>query len=236
VAIYKITYSDKYRRATLHNQGCNFRCKGCSYKLKEPIFPERYPSTEEIEERLRGLDAAAVHFMGGEPTTNPELPDLLAFCKRELAATTRLGHTNGSGLVIDNLDGSNVSFKAFDDDLHRDYTGRPAAPVYDNFRRAYEAGIDLKASAVLIPGYCDVDQIQQIVGFIAGLDRRIPFHLMGYIPVPGTPWRRPTDEEMERAVGIAREHLDTVTFSHLTAEQYVTGKRTDDLFVVRQVL
>jgi pyruvate formate lyase activating enzyme len=234
--INRITYSDKYRRATLHNDTCNYRCRGCSYKLKSPAKPERYPSMDEIKECLRGLDREVVHFMGGEPTTNPQLPELLSFCKEELGVTTRLGHTNGSRLIIANLDGTNVSFKGADDVTYRDYTGRPAAPVYENFKKAYEAGLDMKASAVLIPGYCEVDQIEKIVKFISDLDRRIPFHLMGYIPVPGTPWPRPSDEEMQQAVGIAREYLDRVGFSHLTPEQLLSGERADDLFVVRQVL
>jgi pyruvate formate lyase activating enzyme len=236
MAIYKITYSDKYRRATLHNHGCNYRCRGCSYKLKPPVQPERFPSIEEIKECLRRLDLAAVHFMGGEPTTNPQLPELLAFCKQELGVVTRLGHTNGSKLVLENLDASNVSFKAFDDGLYRDYTGQPAAPVYDNFRRAYEAGLDLKASAVLIPGYCDAEQMEKIVGFVADLDPRIPFHIMGYLLVPGGGWRAPTEAEMREAIGLAQRRLDRVTFSHLTVEQYLAGERADDLFLVRQVL
>ena len=85
MAIYKITYSEKYRRATLHNYGCNFRCRGCTYKLKRNPRPKQFPTIEAIHDCLRGLDLDAVHFMGGEPTTNPQLPDLLAFCKRNSA-------------------------------------------------------------------------------------------------------------------------------------------------------
>ena len=41
---YKVTYSDKYKRATIHNYGCNFRCRGCSYKLLKRPKPERFLS------------------------------------------------------------------------------------------------------------------------------------------------------------------------------------------------
>ena len=128
-------------------------------------------------------------------------PNMLAFCKRELGVTTRLGHTNGSGLVLENLDGSNVSFKAFDDELHREYTGRPVAPSFDNFRRSYEAGLEMKASTVFNPDFGGLEQVEKVAAFVGGLDRSIPFHVLGYIPVPDAPWRRPTDEEMEQAVG-----------------------------------
>lgn len=236
MATYKVTYSEKYGRATVHNFGCNFRCRGCSYKLKPPVRPERFPTLEQVKECLRSLPARAVHFMGGEPTTNPHLPELLAFCKQELGLTTRLGHTNGSRLVMENLDGTNVSFKAFSEDLHRDYTGHPAAPVYENFVRAYQAGLEMRASTVFIPEYTGLAELERIVQFVAGVDPAIPFHIMGYVPVPGAPWRRPTEEEMEEAVALAQSHLHTVTFSHLTPEQLLNTEQRDDRFVVRQVL
>jgi len=233
---YKITYSERCRRATLHNWGCNFRCQGCTYKLKDNPRPERFLELDAIHECLRGLDLDAVHFMGGEPTTNPQLPEMLAFCKRELGVKTRLGHTNGSGLVLENLDGSNVSFKAFDDDLHRAYTGRSVAPALDNFRRSHEAGIEMKAGTVFNPDFGGLDQVEKIAAFVGGLDRGIPFHVLGYIPVPGAPWRRPTDEEMGQSVAVARRHLNLVTFSHITSDQAKDLTQRDERFAVRRVL
>ena len=188
---YKITYSEKYLRATLHNWGCNFHCRGCTYKLKQNLRPERFLEIEAIHDCLRSLDLDAVHFMGGEPTTNPQLPEMLAFCKRELGITTRLGHTNGTGLILENLDGTNVSFKTFDDDLHREYTGRSVLPAVENFRRSHAAGIAMKASTVFNPDFGGLEQVEKVAAFVASVDRSIPFHILGYIPVPGAPWRRP---------------------------------------------
>jgi pyruvate formate lyase activating enzyme len=233
---HKITYSERCRRATVHNWGCNFRCLGCTYKLKQTPRPKQFIEIEAIHECLRGLDLATVHFMGGEPTTNSQLPDLLAFCKRELGVITRLGHTNGSGLVLENLDGSNVSFKVLDDDLHRGYTGRSVGPAIENFRRSYDAGLDMKASTVFNPDFGGLEQVEKVAAFVGELDRRIPFHVLGYIPVPDAPWRRPTDDEMKQAVQIAQNHLDVVTFSHITTEQAKDLKQRDERFDVCQVL
>jgi pyruvate formate lyase activating enzyme len=233
---YKITYSEKYRRATVHNWGCNYRCQGCTYKLKQNPKPERFLEIDAIHQCLKSLDLDAVHFMGGEPTTNRQLPDMLAFCKRELGVTTRLGHTNGSGLVLDNLDAANVSFKMFDDDLHQKYTGQSVLPSLDNFRRYYEAGIKLKAGTVFNPELGGLEQVEKIAAFVAGVDRRISFHILGFIPVPGTSWRRPTDEEMQQAVALVRRYLDTVSFSHITTEQAKDLKQRDERFDVRRVL
>ena len=233
---YKVTYSDKYRRATVHNYGCNMRCEGWSYQLLRRPKPERFLSVSEIEQTLAQLQPQFVHFMGGEPTTCPDLPELLRFCKQELGVTTRLGHTNGTRLPLDDLDGANVSFKAFDDDLCLSYTGRPARPILDNFARAFDAGLELKGSIVFIPERIGIDQVERVAQFIAGLDPGIPFHLMGYIPVPGKPWRRPTESEMQQALAAARAHLHTVTFSHLTPEEVLTTASRDDRFDTRRVL
>ena len=235
MAIYKITYSEKYRRATVHNYGCNFRCRGCTYKLKSNPRPERFLPVEEIHECLRQLGPEAVHFMGGEPTTNPQLPELLAFCKQELGVITRLGHTNGSGLITKDLDGTNVSFKAFDEDVHRAYTGRSVAPNIENFRRLYEAGLEMRASTVFIPDLGGVEQVEEVAAFVADVDRTIPFHILGYIPVPGAPWRQPTEDEMGDAVAAARRYLDRVTFSHFTSEQAKDLTQRDERFAVQRV-
>ena len=234
---YKLTYSELYHRATVYNVGCNFRCLGCAYKLKggHPK-PERIPSLDEFKTALAGLDIERVHFMGGEPTTNPDLPAMFRFCKQELGLTAGLGHSNGSNLPDEPFDFTNVSFKAFAPEKHLEYTGKPREPVYDNFRRAFERGIACKASTVLIPGFVDQDEVVRIAEFVASLSPDIPFHIMGYMPVPGTSWRRPTEEEMDQVVSAARELLSEVGFSHLTAEQGKDLSARDDRFRVVQVL
>ncbi len=214
----KVTWNEQERRLSIYNVGCNFACIGCSYKLLGPRVAKVVPPAR-IEELMRELRPAKVSFLGGEPTTNPAIERLLRFAKEEIGAETWLGHTNGSRLPLPYLDGANVSLKAFSPAKHLEYTGRPARLVYDNFRAAFDAGLKLKASTVLIPGYIDLDEIEAMVRFVAGLDPAIPFHVMGYVPVPGTPWPRPTDEQMREAVELARSFLRNVTYSHLTAEQ-----------------
>ena len=236
MAFYKVTYSQAYRRATVHNAGCNFRCLGCAHKLRGRPAGEPALALGEIFDCLRRLDLERVHFMGGEPTTNPKLPDVLAFCKQQLGARTYLGHTNGSRLVLDDLDGSNVSLKAFSPEKHLEYTGQPRDPVYDNLGASFAAGLDVKASCVYIPEYVAEDEIQGMTGFLASLDPAIPFHIMGYIPVPGAPWRRPTSEEMASVVALARDRLHNVSFSHLTPEQALDLTARDARFKVVQVL
>jgi pyruvate formate lyase activating enzyme len=72
--------------------------------------------------------------------------------------------------------------------------------------------------------------------FLADLSPDIPFHIMGYIPIPGTPWPRPTEEQMAKVVALARSILRDVGFSHLTVEEARDLSKRDSRFQVVQVL
>lgn len=241
---FKITYNQKHRFATLHNFGCTFHCGVCSYKLRSGAEglpgqayprPERFLAVEEMETALRSVSIDKVLFMGGEPTLARELPTMLDFAKNTLGVKTYLGHTNGSRLPLPNLDGANVGLKAWDDQVHLRYTGRPKQPIFDNFAVAVDAGLDMKANVVFIPGLVDLDQIEAMAKWLASLNADIPFHIMGYISVPGQPYERPTSEAMATAVDICRRHLRHVARSHLTSREAVDLTARDDRFVVEQI-
>jgi len=100
---------------------------------------------------------------------------------------------------------------------------------------AYRAGLELKANIVFIPTFVDLDQVEAVAVWVASIDRTIPFHIMGYIPVPGQPFPRPTVAEMDQALAACRRHLDKVDASHLTVEEALNLAPRDDRFTVRQI-
>jgi len=229
---YKMTWSEKYQRATLYNHGCNLACRGCFYKATARPKPKPL-ELDAITAELGRLSPERVHFIGGEPALNPDLPELLAFAKQKLGAYTYLGHTNGWGLPMPNLDAANVGFKAADDETAIAYTGKPVRPIFESFKRAFEAGAWVKANIVLIPGLVEQDQVVALADFLASLDRGVPLHINGFVQVPDTPWRPARSEEVLAAVEGAQERLDTVTCSIADAE----GKfARDDRFDVVTVL
>ena len=243
MAFYKVTYNRKHDFATVHNYGCTFRCPICSYKLISgsegtPGFaypkPERYLTNEEIKNALISVSPSSVRFMGGEPTVADTLPEMLRFVKNELDSITRLGHTNGSNLDLDHLDSANVGLKAWDEKVHKFITGVDKKKIYDNFERAADRGMGLSANLIYIPGLVDLDQIEKVAEFISSFDN-IPFHIMGYIPVPGQPYRRPTADEMDKAQKIAQRYVSDTEYSHLSPEQALSMERNDDRFDVKMI-
>jgi pyruvate formate lyase activating enzyme len=73
------------------------------------------------------------------------------------------------------------------------------------------------------------------VKFIASLDKNIPFHIDGYIPVPGQLHRRPTDEEMVQAELLVKSYLPNCRYSHLTSEEALDLSARDDRFRVKRI-
>ena len=54
-------------------------------------------------------------------------------------------------------------------------------------------------------------EIENVARFIAGVNAAIPYRIDSYIPVADSPWRRPTPEEMGKAVSAAGRHLVNVS-------------------------
>lgn len=241
MAFYQITYNKKYDFATIHNWGCTFRCPFCSYKLRggadsRPGFmtpkPASFLSTEEIKTVLAGQKPKTVSLMGGEPSLAQDLEEILAFAKDELGAKTKLGHTNGTRIPLENLDYANVGFKAWNKSLHYKITGKPKDLIYSNFENAWKAGIEMEANLVYIPGFVGLEEIAGLCGFLRGLDDDIHFRISGYIPVPGCTWKRPTKKQMEEAKETAERYLKNVETSHLNVEEALDLSMRDDRFDV----
>ncbi|RKY85185.1 radical SAM protein [candidate division KSB1 bacterium] len=221
MAIYKITYSERFKRANLYNYGCNFNCAWCSYKLKSNVKPDKFLSIDRIKEVLSSLDLERIHFIGGEPTTYPGLAEIAEFAHNQLGVYTKIGHSNGSCMPPENIDAWCVSIRTVSDKLHRKYTGgKSVLPVLQNFKKAYNRGIEIDASSILIPNLFGHDEIEKVAQFIAEINPNIPYHIIGYVPVPNSPWRRPTYNEVKEAENIARKHLKHVTSSCLSVEDY----------------
>ncbi len=241
MAFYNVTYNEKHDFATVHNYGCTFKCPICSYKLRSgpegrPGLayprPESFLKAEEIEDALMSVMPSRVNFMGGEPTISKDLPRLLEFSKKTLGATTSLGHTNGSDLSLPYLDSANVGLKAWDEKIHLELTGLSKERIYSQVEAASKRGMDLAINIIYIPGLVEVDQVESLADFLTTIDVN-KFHIMGYIPVPGQNFRRPTFDEMEAVQAAARKYIPGTYYSHLSPKEVMSLDRSDDRFDVQ---
>ena len=99
-----------------------------------------------------------------------------------------------------------------------------------NVAAAHKVGINLKINVVYVPGLVDLDQVEDVAAWLASVDKDIPFHIMGYIPVPGQPYPQPTVEQMMMAETLSRRHLRNVASSRLEPDHALHLADRDESF------
>lgn len=223
MGVYHITLCRGLKEICLYfDAECNFSCHGCITRyhpldvhlVSEEVHKRgRTLRSEEVLDLLENLPFERVVFMGSEPTQDPDFP-LLAVELKESLGVYNILLTNGWEIAEDiPLDEVCVSIKAASDHLFRDFTGMEnPGRVLENFKRYYQTPrLRLRAESVLIPGHIDEREIERIARLIAEVDPSIPYRIDAYIPHKGDKFRRPTEEEMERARLKAREYLMNVS-------------------------
>jgi pyruvate-formate lyase-activating enzyme len=241
--VYHITYSPEPKTVYLHFWGCNLSCRACLChkeiydchleETKEVIFqdnkvaeltPRVFLSIKQVQDIMRNLEVQQVFFMGQEPATDPELPELAKKLHTEFA-TYNILLTNGfSILPVKYFDEIVFSIKAYTDSLHREYTGKSNIEALANFISLYKSGAKLRAESIFIPEYIQNNEIEKIARFIGQVDKDIPYRIDAYLPAGDNPWRRPTNDEMKVAVSTAKRHLNNV--SCLTGSEELKYKVT----------
>ncbi|PPD58530.1 radical SAM protein [Dehalogenimonas etheniformans] len=229
--VYNIAFADSIKQAYLHFRGCNIACRGCILRkipfdsmldrnmdlyLAEPdgeaSMPNRFIDFDGVIDTLVDLEARSVLFEGQEASLDPAMPLIAETLHRRLS-TTNILLTNGLNMPdLAHVDRVAFGLKAFDEDLHIDYTGHSNQLILKNFKRIYDSGVPMLAETVVIPGYIDSEEIEKLARFIASIDSGMLYHLDAYSRVADNPWPRATVEDVEKAALAARKHLNNVHF------------------------
>ncbi len=225
--VYNIAYAESARQAYLHFWGCNIECRGCVCQKVVTDFmldrnmhlhlaeyrgpaapPERFLEVDEVVDLIGETGAGWVLFEGQEASLDPQMP-LIAEALHRKFNTHNVLLTNGYSMPsLTHIDKVAVGLKAYDERLHRDYTGHSNRTILENFVRIYRSGVPMMAETVVIPGYIDGEEVDRIARFIASVDKNIPYQLDAYLKAGDNPWRRPTVAEMDDAVAVAGKHLN----------------------------
>ncbi|MGW5128907.1 AmmeMemoRadiSam system radical SAM enzyme [Streptomyces sp. NPDC004069] len=179
---------------TLAPPGCTFRCSYCvNHRLSQygrdggiELATESVDIPATVESAAR--EGAAVGLSYSEPSLAAELTLELAERAGPLGVPV-VWKSNGflsveaARRLAPALSAVNIDVKAVEEEPHRQLTGVSLAPVLDTVRRLYEAGVWVEVSTPLIPGTsADDGQLERIAGFLAALDRDIPWHLLRLTP------------------------------------------------------
>lgn len=190
-----------YKNLSVFYSGCSFNCLYCqNWQWREYVFRKKRIRAEELANRVDAYTSCICYF-GGDPT--PQLPHAirssrLALQKKKGRILRICWETNGSmnPKLLDEMadislkSGGCIKFdlKAYDEGLNRALCGVTNKRTLENFERLSSfikkrpVPPFLVASTLLVPGYVDEQEVENIAKFIASLDINIPYSLLAFYP------------------------------------------------------
>lgn len=212
---------------TIFLAGCNFRCLHCQnwdiahypdsggaiegWIEPEGLAREAVAALRSAAGRLMGADR--LFFSGGCATCSLPYVEEIVRRAREIDPSTRVNFDTNGFLTPESLRRvlsftTSITFdlRAWDDEVHREMTGAPAAPVLRNARvMAAHPDKLWEFRILLVPGINE-DQVEPLSRFLADLDPDLPVCFLAFRPNfvleehPGA-----TLGQLTHAVAVARE-------------------------------
>ncbi|NPD87612.1 MAG: radical SAM protein [Asgard group archaeon] len=218
--------------------GCSFNCLFCqnqshkSVKVGSKISAERL-----IEVYKQNKSITCVCFFGGspEPQFNFALhlsEKILEVAKKEKRIARICWEWNGFGnrnLVkkaaeLSLKSGGNIKFdlKAWNPYVHEALTGVKNEEVLKNFefvgKEFFTQRQDLpvlNAATLLVPGYVNEDEVENIAAFIASINEDIPYSLLGFYPhFWFNDMSLTSRKQAERCFNVAKKYLNHVNIGN----------------------
>ncbi len=194
-----------YKNLAVFYHGCNFNCLFCqNWHFRESITNTNKSRESHSALELAGevdLQTSCICYFGGDPT--PQLSHALKASQLALEQNKDrilriCWETNGGMhpkllekmLEFSLKSGGCVKFdlKSWSEKLHIALCGVSNRRTLENFSAAAQwikrrsVPPLIIASTPLVPGYIDENEVAQIAGFIASLNREIPYSLLGFYP------------------------------------------------------
>ena len=229
-----------YYNLALFFYGCNFDCLYCQ-NASHKRFEEapRCDVNTLVSMTLGNKRISCWCFFGGSP--EPQLPFAISASKKMLDSKTASRvlricfEWNGAGnrLLVDRAaelalrSGGNIKFdlKCGSESVSKALSGVSNRRSFENFEMLFSKYCSersdmplLTATTLFVPGYVDATEVEKIAGFLADLDKDIPYSLLVFHPdfmmtdLPVTPRR-----QVEECYRGAKKHLARVNIGNLAS-------------------
>ncbi len=204
--------------------GCNFACSFCQNHL----LVHGDPATHTIEpqqllqlaQKSKANSSIGVAFTYNEPTIWYEyIMDTAVLLKEEDLQVVMVtnGYIEPEPLkhLLPYVDAMNIDVKAFTEDFYRKLCKGGLRPVIETVEKAAQR-CHIELTSLIIPGENDdLNQLQQMARWIAGIDPHIPLHLSRYHPAYKMDREATPAGILEQARQIASEYLKHVYVGNL---------------------
>ncbi len=225
------TWEKGYYNCSVFFYGCNFNCLFCQNSSHKNLREGTLTTLEGFIEPIKSHShVSCICYFGGSP--EPQLPFAINASKRLLEESSNrilriCFEWNGCGdtqLVrkaaeLSYRSGGNIKFdlKCYNADLSLALSGVSNTVAYQNFemiaRKFYERKKPpvLTATTLLVPGYVDATEVDQIARFISDLDPEIPYSLLLFHPdFYMSDMTFTSRRQMDRCREAAKRHLKNV--------------------------
>ncbi|OGX14808.1 MAG: AmmeMemoRadiSam system radical SAM enzyme [Omnitrophica WOR_2 bacterium RBG_13_41_10] len=174
--------------------GCNFRCGFCQNweisqnSVRDNNYLGEEVSAKDIVEAAIKNKCKSISYTYSEPTIFFEFALDIAKLAKEKGLYNNFV-TNGYmteeciTMIRPYLDAANIDLKFFRDSSYRKICAGALTPVLNSIRLMYKLGIWVEITTLIVPGENDSqEELQDIAGFIAGVDKNIPWHISRFHP------------------------------------------------------
>ncbi len=213
--------------------GCNFQCGFCQNWQISQVREAKALSLGSVEvepaeivRQAKRSGSRSISYTYTEPTIFFEYAYEIARLARG-EGLYNVFVTNGYmtedmiRMVHPFLDAANIDLKSFSDDTYRKLCKGSLAPVLRSIETMKRLGIWVEVTTLIVTGENDSpEELKKIAGFLAGLDKGIPWHISRFYPqykmddLESTPMN-----VMNRAYEIGREAgLRYVYLGNVTGE------------------
>ena len=206
------------RSYSIATVGCNFKCRFCQNadisqmpSDQHQIWGEDMTPAMIVDEAM-ATRSATIAYTYTEPTIYFELAQDSAQQAvkkglRNIFVTNGYMTEESLKSLHPDLHGANVDLKAYTDRFYKEQCGAKLEPVLRTLEVMKEMGIWLEVTTLLIPGLNDSrEELENIAGFLVGLDPDIPWHISRFHPTYRLTDRGSTSlESLRRARDIGYE-------------------------------
>jgi pyruvate formate lyase activating enzyme len=236
---YKPTAETGYSNLAVFYGSCSIDCLFCQNWHYRNLAQKHKPtiSAEQLASKVNN-ETSCICFFGGDPST--QMPHALKTSQIALAEASNKNRimricweTNGQMLEnyaqqaaeLSLKSGGNMKFdiKTWNLNLNKVLCGVSNRPTLEKFQKIgkkyYNRRLKpplLTASTLLIPGYVDIQEVENISKFIAEITPQIPYTLLAFYPayilndLPTT-----GREQAHSCYNVAKKHLENVRIGNI---------------------
>ncbi|MEM2173043.1 MAG: radical SAM protein [Thermoproteota archaeon] len=236
---YKPSVEEGYVNLAVFYGSCSFDCLFCQNwhfrEMSQSLKPVM--SAAELASKLE-QKVSCVCFFGGDPSTQmlhaletsrialqkaEEEKRILRICWETNGNMSRSFALKAAELSLKSGGIVKFDLKVWDENLSKVLCGVSNKASLDNFREIGERFFKqrpevpvLTASTLLVPGYVDEVEVENIARFIAGIDPEIPYTLLAFYPqyvmddLPTTSWK-----QARECYDVAKKYLKRIRIGNI---------------------